>query len=123
MCVWLSGALLVIARLAAATARVWILTRHAQRITESSWVALARTLADKVGLRQSVSIFKTERIPLPMTWGVMRSVVLLPEDAEKWPEECRQIVLLHEMTRRNANRGIAALCLGGGNAVALAIER
>jgi acetyl-CoA C-acetyltransferase len=33
------------------------------------------------------------------------------------------VTLLHEMARRNARRGIAALCLGGGNAVALAVER
>jgi len=33
------------------------------------------------------------------------------------------VTLLHEMGRRNAHRGIAALCLGGGNAVALAVER
>ncbi|MCH7978415.1 MAG: acetyl-CoA C-acetyltransferase [Acidobacteria bacterium] len=31
--------------------------------------------------------------------------------------------LLHEMIARNARRGIAALCLGGGNAVAMAVER
>ena len=33
------------------------------------------------------------------------------------------VTLLYEMQRRNAHRGIAALCLGGGNAVALAVER
>jgi acetyl-CoA C-acetyltransferase len=33
------------------------------------------------------------------------------------------VTLLFEMQRRNARRGIAALCLGGGNAVAMAIER
>jgi len=31
--------------------------------------------------------------------------------------------LLYEMKRRGAKRGIAALCLGGGNSVALAVER
>lgn len=31
--------------------------------------------------------------------------------------------LLYEMRRRSARRGIAALCLGGGNAVAMAVER
>ncbi len=31
--------------------------------------------------------------------------------------------LLHEMQRRKAERGLATLCLGGGNAVALAVER
>src|SRR5690242_462694 len=33
------------------------------------------------------------------------------------------VTLLYEMQRRGAHRGIAALCLGGGNAVALAVER
>ena len=33
------------------------------------------------------------------------------------------VTLLYELERRNLHRGIAALCLGGGNAVALAIER
>jgi acetyl-CoA C-acetyltransferase len=32
------------------------------------------------------------------------------------------VTLLYEMARRHAQRGVAALCLGGGNAVALAIE-
>jgi len=31
--------------------------------------------------------------------------------------------MLHELKRRDARRGIVALCLGGGNAVAMAIER
>jgi acetyl-CoA C-acetyltransferase len=31
--------------------------------------------------------------------------------------------LIYAMKRRNARRGIAALCLGGGNGVALAVER
>jgi len=31
--------------------------------------------------------------------------------------------MLYELKRRDARRGIAALCLGGGNAVALAVER
>ncbi len=33
------------------------------------------------------------------------------------------VTLLHEMIRRDVHRGVAALCLGGGNSVALAVER
>ena len=33
------------------------------------------------------------------------------------------VTLIHEMIRRDAHRGVAALCLGGGNSVALAVER
>jgi len=37
---------------------------------------------------------------------------------------CRILVtLLHEMRRRNAKKGIASLCIGGGMGVALTIER
>jgi len=33
------------------------------------------------------------------------------------------VTLLFEMIRRKSKRGIATLCLGGGNAVAMAVER
>lgn len=33
------------------------------------------------------------------------------------------VTLLYEMARRDVHKGIAALCLGGGNAVAMAVER
>jgi acetyl-CoA C-acetyltransferase len=33
------------------------------------------------------------------------------------------VTLMYEMIRRDVHRGIAALCLGGGNAVAMAVER
>jgi acetyl-CoA C-acetyltransferase len=37
---------------------------------------------------------------------------------------CRILVtLLHEMQRRNARKGLAALCIGGGMGVSLALER
>jgi acetyl-CoA C-acetyltransferase len=37
---------------------------------------------------------------------------------------CRILVtLLHEMQKRNARRGLASLCIGGGMGVALAVER
>jgi acetyl-CoA C-acetyltransferase len=33
------------------------------------------------------------------------------------------VTLLYEMMRRDVHKGVAALCLGGGNAVAMAVER
>jgi acetyl-CoA C-acetyltransferase len=33
------------------------------------------------------------------------------------------VTLVHELIRRGGKRGVAALCLGGGNSVALAVER
>jgi acetyl-CoA C-acetyltransferase len=37
---------------------------------------------------------------------------------------CRELVsLLHEMVKRDAKRGLASLCIGGGMGVALTLER
>jgi acetyl-CoA C-acetyltransferase len=37
---------------------------------------------------------------------------------------CRILVtLLHEMQKRDARKGLASLCIGGGMGVALAVER
>ncbi|MNH29172.1 Acetyl-CoA acetyltransferase [compost metagenome] len=37
---------------------------------------------------------------------------------------CRVLVtLLHEMLKRDAKKGLATLCIGGGQGVALALER
>jgi acetyl-CoA C-acetyltransferase len=33
------------------------------------------------------------------------------------------VTLLHELKRRDARRGLASLCIGGGMGVALAVER
>ena len=33
------------------------------------------------------------------------------------------VTLLHEMQKRNAKRGLATLCIGGGMGIALAVER
>src|SRR5215475_10699728 len=95
---WLAGVFAVTARLMAGTARVWWLTRQAHRVTEISWIILARTLATRLRLRRRVRIFRTERISVPMTWGLMRSAVLLPNEADRWSMECRWIVMAHELT-------------------------
>jgi acetyl-CoA C-acetyltransferase len=33
------------------------------------------------------------------------------------------VTLLHEMQKRDAKKGLASLCIGGGMGVALAVER
>jgi acetyl-CoA C-acetyltransferase len=33
------------------------------------------------------------------------------------------VTLLHEMKRRGAKKGLATLCIGGGQGVAMAVER
>ena len=94
---WAIGVLLVIARLAAGTYRVWRLAKTASLVKQNSWVVLTQSLAARLRLRGGVELLKSKKVALPMTWGAWRSVVMLPAEADAWPQDCRRIVLLHEL--------------------------
>jgi HEAT repeat protein/beta-lactamase regulating signal transducer with metallopeptidase domain len=94
---WLAGTALILARLLAGTVSVWWMTHRAQRIKDDVWVSLAQRLALRVGLTRQVALLKSNSVTMPLTCGVMRSSILLPADADDWPDERRNVVLLHEL--------------------------
>ncbi len=42
-------------------------------------------------------VLESDRIDLPITFGLIRPVILFPSAAEHWPPEWRRIVLAHEL--------------------------
>ena len=45
----------------------------------------------------------TQTVTAPMTWGARHPIVLLPDAAEEWSEECRRVVLRHEFAHIQRN--------------------
>ena len=74
--IWIAGAAFVVLRLAIGLARVMHLTRSAQPAAGE--------------------IRTTDQVSTPLTWGVLRPVILLPAYAEAWSGEKREVVLNHE---------------------------
>jgi acetyl-CoA C-acetyltransferase len=99
-------------------------------------VQAVRKVAEKVGWKlQDVDLFEINEAFAVQAVAVIRELGL---DAERVNVHGGAVALghaigasgarilttlLHAMQRRNARRGIASLCLGGGNGVALAVER
>lgn len=96
--IWLGGWLAVLVRLAAGTVGIWWLTRGAERVTDASAVELTGRLAAALRVRGRVELFRSQHILLPMTWGWRRAAILLPMNFDRWSDDCRRIVLLHELT-------------------------
>src|ERR1700723_1652186 len=108
---------------------------------EPKWVMMApvgavRTIWEKTGWKKDdVDLYELNEAFSVQALGVMRDLGLDPNRVNVnggavaighpiGASGARVLVaLIYEMTRRNAKRGIAALCLGGGNAVAMAVER
>ena len=108
---------------------------------EPKWVMMApvgavQQILKKTGWKnEDVDLYELNEAFSVQALGVMRELGLNPEKVNVnggavaighpiGASGARVLVtLLYEMIRRDVKRGIAALCLGGGNAVAMAIER
>jgi beta-lactamase regulating signal transducer with metallopeptidase domain len=94
---WLAGVLLALAPVILGVFSLRRLERAARRETASSWLDLLRQLLTRLGCKRRVVLLKAAQRRMPMTWGVLRPKVLLPEESQEWPEERRGVVLLHEL--------------------------
>jgi bla regulator protein blaR1 len=71
--------------------------RESTPVTDEATLRLAEGLAARVGLKRPVRLIRSPRREIPMTWGVLRPVVLLPADASDWSGERLSTALLHEL--------------------------
>lgn len=94
---WFLGAIVVLLRLAAGTWRVGQLAREGYRVEDGVWLSLTQRLANRLGVTRPLTLLRGSRLAVPVTWGVLYPAVLLPNDADSWPEERRRFVLVHEM--------------------------
>ena len=108
---------------------------------DPAWVMMApvdavRKIWEKTGWKnEDVDLYELNEAFSVQALGVMRELKLDPNRVNVnggavaighpiGASGARVLVtLIYEMIRRDAKRGIAALCLGGGNAVAMAVER
>jgi len=72
--IWASGALAVLLRLAAGMIRISWLARAAKRVEAPE---AAAELAPKIGVSR-VAFVESDRIAMPVTWGILRPSILLP---------------------------------------------
>jgi acetyl-CoA C-acetyltransferase len=99
-------------------------------------VGAVRAIWEKTGWKnEDVDLYELNEAFSVQALGVMRELNLNPDKVNVnggavalghpiGASGARVLVtLIYEMIRRDVRRGIAALCLGGGNAVAMAVER
>lgn len=93
---WWTGVLLVLMRFGAGLFRIAQLTRRASLSTAGDWDACMHRICRRIGLHRQPPVYFTNDIDMPLTWGVLRPVVVLPASAVDWSREKREIVLAHE---------------------------
>src|SRR5262245_41832568 len=95
--IWAAGAMLVLARLLLGTLRMRRVTRDAERLIDYRWSMLTNRLRGQLEIRDHVAIYVSAEVAMPMTWGVLIPVIVLPPESSAWSGEWRRVVLLHEL--------------------------
>ncbi len=117
LALWIIGALIVLVRLAVGTSMVAALARKGARVDDGRWLSLAQKLSRTLEIDRPLTLLRGDNLGVPVTWGIVYPVVLLPGDADSWPEERRRFVLVHEMA--HVKRLDALTQLAGQLALAL----
>jgi TonB family protein len=95
--VWAAGALTILARVTIGMARMRWLLRRSRAPQSPEWSALLQELSARLGVRRAVMLRQSHGAAMPMTWGFLRPVIVLPAASGNWTADRRRVVLLHEL--------------------------
>ncbi|HUG40367.1 MAG TPA: M56 family metallopeptidase [Longimicrobiales bacterium] len=95
--VWLAGILVLLLPVGAGWIGVRRLEGRSRLVEDSRLRHLATRLALRIGLGREFRLLFGPVGTMPMTWGIVRPVVVLPPDARDWPRARLEAVLLHEL--------------------------
>ena len=94
---WAGGTLILLATIAGGNFSLRWLEHRSGRVTDEDWLLLLSQLRAQLGIGRPVDLLCSAHRTMPMTWGLWRTRILLPADAENWSSEQRRAVLLHEL--------------------------
>jgi TonB family protein len=107
---WLCGAVAVMLRIGAGHLSIRRMLRRAGGgLDDMRCAALLGEAITQLGLRRRVQVRYSREIDVPLSYGFLRPMVLLPAESTDWSVERQRIVLLHEIV--HIKRVDAVFCL------------
>ena len=94
---WITGVVVLLLRIGVGIAATQRIGRRAACPRDGEWVRLAAELGRRIGLSRPVRILSSSHTSVPMTWGWLRPVVLVPDAGAVWSAARKRVVLLHEL--------------------------
>jgi TonB family protein len=99
LAIWIFGLFVVALKLMAGLARLAWMSRQATAQLREGWLRCVAKLCDSYEISREVQVLQCRNpVAMPLTWGFLRPVVLLPGKAEEWPANRARMVLSHELS-------------------------
>ncbi|HEY2897579.1 MAG TPA: M56 family metallopeptidase, partial [Gemmatimonadaceae bacterium] len=109
--IWMIGVLLGLAWIAIGQLGLAHVRRRATPLRSIDWRTLLELERMHAGVAADVALLSSSRVSTPVTWGIFKPVIVLPESAREWTDERKRVVVRHEMAhiaRRDAATQLAA---------------
>jgi len=103
MAVWTAGMIFLLIRIFLGLYGAHRLTCQGRRISGSFWQRLLQRFLDAVSIRRKISLLSHEKVKVPLTWGVIRPVVIMPAEARNWNRDQCSSALFHELSHIKRN--------------------
>jgi HEAT repeat protein/beta-lactamase regulating signal transducer with metallopeptidase domain len=97
LAIWVAGGILILARLLTGLVTLRRYTGRAHPATGERWEGAKEWARNRLLLDAPVRLLVSSEVAMPLAAGVLRPTVLMPEEAEGWPDARRRAVLLHEL--------------------------
>ena len=95
---WAIVALAFLIRIAMGLAGLRRLFRQSNSLAQGDLRLAAQEIYKQLGIRRSVLLREASQVTaMPVTWGALQPIILLPASAEDWPNVRKRSVLMHEM--------------------------
>jgi carboxyl-terminal processing protease len=94
---WVLGACLTLAPALIGLISLRRLARSSRLVITGPLNSELQEQMDQLGMNCSMRLLVSPARSMPMTWGIWRPTILLPDEAESWSESRLRLVLVHEL--------------------------
>ncbi|MFB0564965.1 MAG: M56 family metallopeptidase [Candidatus Aminicenantaceae bacterium] len=96
--IWTAGLIFLLIRIFSGLYGAHRLTRQGKRISGSLWHLLLQRFLNTISIKRKVSLFSHAQVKAPLTWGVIKPVVIMPAEAGNWTKNQCSSALFHELS-------------------------
>ena len=96
--VWAAGLCLLLLRLGLGLLSASRITREGKPVIDPVWRVLMDRFLSAIGLTRPIRLKSHDNVIVPLTWGLIKPVILIPSDHQSWSQDQKSSALFHELS-------------------------
>jgi beta-lactamase regulating signal transducer with metallopeptidase domain len=96
--IWFFGLSFALARQIFGLYGAYKLTKESDDVKSPFWRHLLNRFLEAISIKKKVHLLQHKKVKVPLTWGWLKPVVIMPDESNFWTSEQRESALYHELS-------------------------